>query len=114
MSKSKAEDLSRQEARRRAEMILKVRSGLLSASEAAKALGVSRKTYYKWEQRGLEAMMEALFERNSGRPASEPDEETEQMKKIQSLEKELEYKKQGEEIRALLKEDGKKRTIAGE
>ena len=45
--------------REKAEMILKVRGGLMSAAEAARKLGISRKTYYKWERRGLEAMMEA-------------------------------------------------------
>jgi hypothetical protein len=45
---------SRQTARLRAEMIMKVRCGLLTARQAADRMGVSRKTFYKWEQRGLE------------------------------------------------------------
>jgi len=32
----------------------------MTATEAAKQLGVSRKTYYKWEQRGLEALLDGL------------------------------------------------------
>ena len=32
----------------RAEMIMKVRCGLMTAAQAAARLGVSRKTYYKW------------------------------------------------------------------
>ena len=59
-------------AQEKAEMILKVRGGLLSAAEAARKMGISRKTYYKWEQRGLAAMMESLCERSSGRPPGEP------------------------------------------
>ena len=47
---------TRQTARRRAEMIMKVRCGLLTAGQAADRLGVSRKTFYKWEQRGLSAL----------------------------------------------------------
>jgi transposase len=39
----------------RTEMIVKVRAGLMTATAAAEALGVSRKTYYKWERRGLGA-----------------------------------------------------------
>ena len=48
---------SQQTARRRAEVIMKVRCGLMSASQAANLLGISRKTYYKWEQRGLAALL---------------------------------------------------------
>lgn len=55
-------------ARRRAEMIMKVRCGLLNASEAAKQLGVSRKTYYKWEQRGLAGLLEGVGDQKAGRP----------------------------------------------
>lgn len=32
---------------------MKVRCGLMTARQAAKQLGVSSKTFYKWEQRGL-------------------------------------------------------------
>lgn len=92
------------EARRRAELILRVRAGLMSAAEAARQLGVSRKTYYKWEQRGLAAMLEGLCERSSGRPAEESDPEKELLKqKVQELETELEGKQQREELRELLK-----------
>jgi hypothetical protein len=47
-------------ARRRAQLIMQVQSGLLSAQEAARQLRISRKTYYKWERRALAAMVEAL------------------------------------------------------
>ena len=36
----------RQTARLRAEVIMKVRCGLMTAQQAAEQLGVSRKTYY--------------------------------------------------------------------
>ena len=55
-------------ARQRAQLIMQVRSGLLSAQEAARQLGISRKTYYKWERRALAAMVEALGNREQGRP----------------------------------------------
>ena len=91
-------------AREKAEMILKVRGGLMSATDAARKLGISRKTYYKWEQRGLEAMMEGLCERNSGRPPGEPDGEKEQMKsRIRELEHELEKRQKAEELREKIK-----------
>jgi transposase len=90
-------------ARRRAEVILKVRAGLLTATEAAKELGVSRKTYYQWENRGLQAMLEALSDRPPGRPAKETDPEKEALKrKVGNLEKELGLKQKGIEIRDLL------------
>jgi predicted site-specific integrase-resolvase len=47
---------------------MKVRCGLMTATEAAYLLGVSRKTYYKWEQRGLVALLEGLQEQTGGRP----------------------------------------------
>ena len=38
-------------ARQRAQLIMQVQNGLLSAQEAARQLRISRKTYYKWERR---------------------------------------------------------------
>ena len=60
-------------ARRRAELIVQVQNGLLSAREAACQLAISRQTYYKWEQRALQAMVEALSDRRSGRPSRPRD-----------------------------------------
>jgi hypothetical protein len=56
-------------ARQRAQLIMRVRSGVLSVQEAARQLRVSRKTYYKWERRALAAMIEALGDREAGRPS---------------------------------------------
>lgn len=56
------------EARKRAELIMKVRCGLMTASQAAQQLGVSRKTYYKWEQRGLTGLLEGVSAKKAGRP----------------------------------------------
>jgi len=50
---------------------MKVRCGLMKATEAAAMLGVSRKTYYKWEQRGLAGLVAGLEEKTSGRPEAE-------------------------------------------
>jgi transposase len=98
------------QARLRAELILKVRSGLMTAAAAAKALGVSRKTYYKWEKRALEGMVEGLCERDSGRPPSETDEEKEGLKKkVAELERELRLKQQSEELRKLLMSEMEKK-----
>ena len=59
----------------RAEMIMKVRCGLMTAAQAAARLGVSRKTYYKWEQRGLAALLDGLSDHRPGRPASRSDDQ---------------------------------------
>lgn len=65
---------SRQTARLRAELIMKVRCGLLTARQAADRLGVSRKTFYKWEQRGLSALLDSVTDQPPGRPSLAQDE----------------------------------------
>jgi transposase len=67
------QQLAQHSARLRAEMIMKVRCGLISARQAAERLGVSRKTYYKWEQRGLSAMLDGITEQSPGRPVKASD-----------------------------------------
>ncbi len=100
----------REQARQRAEMILKVRSGQISASEAARSLGISRKTYYKWEKRGLAAMLAGLCERNSGRSASPCDGEKAALRKtMAAMQKDLKRRQQSEEIRNRLSAEGEKR-----
>jgi transposase len=74
---------SQKSARLRAELIMKVRCGLISAQQAAARLGVSRKTYYKWEQRGLSAMLDGITDQSPGRPVKLLD------GPCQSLEKQL-------------------------
>lgn len=64
-----------QRARQRAALIVQVQSGVITAQEAATQLGVSRKTYYKWEKRALAAMLRALTERPGGRPGTATDPE---------------------------------------
>jgi len=77
-------------ARERALVILQVRSGALTAKEGAKLLGVSRKTYYEWEEKSLKAMALALENHTAGRPHVPVDEEKETLRKrIQELEKKL-------------------------
>ena len=64
----KQSNLSQAKAKLRAQLIMKVRCGLMTASDAADQLKVSRKTYYKWEQRGLSALLKSLSDQLSGRP----------------------------------------------
>ena len=69
----------RQTARLRAELIMKVRCGLMSASQAAEQMGVSRKTYYKWEERGLSGLLSSLEDQSGGRPSQPVDLEKESL-----------------------------------
>jgi transposase len=69
------------DARKRAEVIMKVRCGLLTATQAAKELGVSRKTYYKWEKRGLAGLLDCLADQSSGRPAEPVDSRQQELEK---------------------------------
>jgi len=67
------EERPSQTVRLRAEMIMMVRCGLITAQQAADRLGVSRKTYYRWEQRGLNALLDGVADQSPGRPAHPPD-----------------------------------------
>ena len=71
---------------------MKVRCGLMTASQAAAELGVSRKTYYKWEQRGLSALLDGLTDQQPGR-RQQPDNRAEQI-----LEKQLAKLKQENQL----------------
>lgn len=91
-------------ARLRAELIVQVRSGRISAKEAAARLGVSRKTYYKWEKRALAGMVAAVSDRGSGRPLVAMDQEKQALKeKTERLEKAVEALERTLKIREQLK-----------
>ena len=90
-------------ARERAVVILQVRSGTLTAKEGAKLLGVSRKTYYEWEEKSLKAMAVALENRPAGRPPMPMDEEKEGLReRILELEKKLDLAEKTIEVKELL------------
>ena len=90
-------------ARERALVILQVRSGALTAKEGAKLLGVSRKTYYQWEEKSLKAMALALENHPAGRPPVPVDEEKETLReRIHELEKKLDLAEQTIEVKELL------------
>jgi len=98
-------------ARQRAQLIMQVRSGLLNAQEAARQLGVSRKTYYKWERRALAAMVEALGNREPGRPPLPVDPEKQALERqTQELQAKLEGLEQREQIRQRLELLDKKKA----
>ncbi len=66
-------------ARKRTAVVFAVRSGQITAEEGARQLGVSRKTYYEWERRALQAMTEAMEDRSPGRPSRPQDEEKQRL-----------------------------------
>jgi transposase len=99
MNKAKKQEL----ARTRASIIMKVRSGQMTAREGAEALGVSRKTYYEWEQRALEAMVAVMDNGAAGRPAAQADTEKQQLQaRVKELEKKLLLAEKTIEVRDLL------------
>jgi len=90
-------------ARERASIILQVRSGALSATQGAERLGISRKTYYQWEDRALQAMALALENHLPGRPPLPLDAEKEELqKKVRELEKKLYLAEKTIEVKDLL------------
>jgi transposase len=97
-------------ARQRAQLIMQVQNGLLSAQEAARQLGISRKTYYKWERRALAAMVEALGNREHGRPTLPVDPEKEALQRqSQELQAQLLVMEQTVRIRQGLEQLDKKK-----
>ena len=99
----KQQQKDQEQARNRATIIMQVRNGQKTVKQAAKELGISRKTYYEWENRALEAMVEAMEKQPNGRPAAEVDPEKEALqKRVQELEKDLYVAKQTVEVRDLL------------
>jgi transposase len=96
-------DKEQELARERALVILRVRSGTMTAKQGAQALGVSRKTYYQWEERALKAMALALENRVAGRPCVSTDEEKETLRqRIRELEKKLYLTEKTLEVKELL------------
>ena len=98
-------------ARQRAQLILQVRSGLLSAQKAARQLGISRKTYYKWERRALAAMVEALGNREQGRPPRPTDPEKEALQRqTEELQEKIQVLEQTARLRQALEQPDKKKA----
>jgi len=90
-------------AQRRAELILQVRSGQRTATDAAQALGISRQQYYQWEKRALSALLTALEDQPTGRPKSPTDPEKETLqRRVQQLEQQVQLYEEKEQLRQLL------------
>ena len=90
-------------ARQRALLILQVRAGQLTATQAARLLGVSRKTYYQWEARGLQGMMAQLEDQPPGRPAHPSEPQLQRLQaQLRQAQQELEQTRQVQALRELL------------
>ena len=90
-------------ARKRAAVVFAVRSGQITAEEGARRLGVSRKTYYEWEKRALEAMTEAMEDKAPGRPSIPQDEEKQRLQdEITELRNKLFVAEKTVEVRDML------------
>ena len=82
--------MANEQAEKRAQIILEVRSGRMTVEAGAKALGVSRKTFYEWEKKGFQGLLGALQNGDAGRPSEPVDKEKEAMKEeIARLKQEL-------------------------
>jgi len=89
----------------RASLILQVRTGQITAQEAARQLGISRQAFYKWEKRGLEALLNALQDEPPGRPKGTTDPEKDQLKsRVEQLERQVRLYEQRDNLRTLLKQ----------
>ena len=89
----------------RASLILQVRSGQITAQQAAQQLGISRQAFYKWEKRALQALLHALQDQPAGRPKATTDSEKDQLKhRVEELERQVRLYEQREELRKLLKQ----------
>ena len=99
----------------RAALILQVRSGQMTAQEAAQQLGVSRQQYYRWEKRALQAMLSALMARPKGRPktSSACSGQKALQSQIAALEKRVRLYEEKEQRRARLKELEESRNSRG-
>ena len=89
----------------RASLILQVRSGQLTAQQAAQQLGISRQAFYKWERRALKALLNALQDQPPGRPKGMVDPEKDELKtRVEQLERQVRLYEQRDQLRALLKQ----------
>jgi transposase len=92
-------------ARQRAEVIFKVRSGQMTATDAATELGISRQQYYQWEQRALQALLTSLEDQPTGRPKTPTDPEKEELQhRVEQLEQQVQEYQQKEQLRQLLQQ----------
>jgi transposase len=83
---------------------VQVRSGQITAQQAAQQLGISRQAFYKWEKRGLTGLLNALEDQPPGRPKGTTDPEKDQLKsRVEKLERQVRLYEQRDQLRTLLR-----------
>jgi transposase len=88
----------------RATLILQVRSGQLTAEQAAQQLGISRQRYYTWEKRALKALLRAVEDQPKGRPKGKADPEKQTLQnRVKELEQQVQLFQEKEQLRQKLK-----------
>jgi transposase-like protein len=98
-----SETKDKERARQRSAVVFAVRSGQMTVEEGARSLGVSRKTYYEWESRAMQAMTQAMEDRSSGRPGTPKDEEKERLEEqLKELQNKLFVAEKTVEVRDML------------
>jgi len=86
-------------------VILQRLAGNLTAMQAARQLGISRKSYYQWEARALKGMKAALEPGRPGRPWPKPDVELTRVEaQKQQLQQKVDALEQRLRIRQVLAE----------
>lgn len=84
---------------------LEVRGGILSVTDAAQRLGISRKTWYERENRLMQALLEAGTPKPPGRPSSQADPQTQMLRsENQSLRQQVVVLEQRSRIQQMLRE----------
>ena len=82
---------------------MQVRSGQMTATAAAAALGISRQQYYQWEARALAALLQALEDQPKGRPKGPTDPDKERLAQlVEQLEAQVRRYEQKEQLRQIL------------
>ena len=103
MSDKSKQRQHRELARKRIALMVAVRGGKLSVEDAARELGISRKTYYEWEQKALSAMAEAMTNRPAGRPRTRPKPKVEALqRRVEELQDEVIMLRETQRARELL------------
>lgn len=96
--------LQDEKAKLRANLLLEVTAGKITATQAAERLGVSRKTWHEWQARGLAALFAAMQDRPTGRPPTPVDEEAERLaKELEDKHREVEEREMARRIQSLLR-----------
>jgi hypothetical protein len=93
----------RLKAQSRMQVILRVLAGQMTATAGAQALGISRQTFYDWQNRALHALDQALTDQPPGRPPTPPDPEQDRLRaQVSTLEADLETFQRAQRIREVL------------